>query len=292
MKCFSYFLAICLILISTACDKEQIIPGTGITDDLYGPDIRKSAKVNPNKVTGSVELFWKGGDKGSNKGNKPEELLTFLEIVAIEGTDTKDPKGEILYRVLEPDFSIHREIRAEVLDLKIDIVDSKKKGWVVARVISDSKGCAGDGHSGHDDGCGGSTDDHSGHDGGCSHDDSDDHTDDGGCSDDHTDDGGCSDDHTDDGGCSGSDSGPDTHGGTPGGGDKGNPLSGKNCRIGQIIALKTHDGGSPGMSRDGITWKWFDPEASFVPGIANISGWPHLCKKEIIGGNIVVHIRY
>lgn len=270
MKYLNHFFAICLMLcISMGCDMEQIIPWTGITDESRSLDARKSSKAdaNPLKATGSVELKWKGVDKGSNKGNKPEDLLTFLDIVAIEGTAYKDAIGEIVFTVLETDLSPHREIIAEVLDAKIALVENKKKAWVVARVISDSKGCAGGGHSGHDDACGGSSDDHSSHDGGCS------------------------DDHTDDGACAGSDSGTDTHGASPGGEDKGNPLSGKNCRIGQIIALKMHDGGSPGMSRDGITWKWFDPNASFVPAIENRSTWPHLCKKEIIEGNLVVHLR-
>ena len=290
MKNLKIFSAICLMLIITsACEEGQIIPGTGLTDEIFNMGAKKGAKVNqkPLKVTGSVELTWKGADKGSDKGNKPEDLLTFLDINAHEGPDQKNPKGEIVFTVLETDYTPHREIIAKVLDVKIaHNKNGKKSAWVVAMVISDSKGCAGNG-SLHDDSCGGSSDDPSNHDGGCSHDDSDD----GGCSDDHTDDGGCSDDHTDDGGCSGSDSGPDTHGGSPGGGDKGNPLSGKNCRTGQIIALKAHDGGSPGMSRDGITWKWFDPNASFASGIGSISSWPHLCKKEIIGGNLVVHIR-
>ena len=300
------FVIFLTLILTSACDEDQIIPGTGMTDELYSLDAKKGAKENPLKATGSVELTWKGADKGSNKGNKPEELLTFLDVVAIEGTVNKDPKGEIVYTVLETDLSLHREIIAKVLDVKIAIEGSKKKAYVVAMVISDSKGCAGDGHSGHDDACGGSSDDDSSHDGGCSHDDSDeggcsdDHTDEGGCSHDtdegsgthdDSDEGGCSDDHTDEGGCSGSDAGSDTHGGSPGGADKGNPLSGKNCRTGQIIALKMHDGGSPGMSRDGITWKWFNPEASFVPAIGNRSDWPHLCKKEIIGGNLVVHIK-
>lgn len=299
MKALKFFSAICLILIITSgCEEDRLIPGSGLTDEIFNVDAKKGAKAHQKilKVTGSVELTWKGGSKGSDKGNKPEDLLTFLDLNAHEGTDQKDPKGEIVYTVLETDYSLHREIVAEVLDVKIALDDDKKRAWVIARVISDSKGCAGDGNSGHDDSCGGASDDHSSHDGGCSHDDSDeggcsdDHTDEGGCSDDHTDEGGCTDDHTDEGGCSGSDSGSDAHGGSPGGGDKGNPMSGKNCRLGQIIVLKTHDGGSPGMSRDGITWKWF-PNTQFADGIGNTSNWPHLCKKEIIGGNIVVHLR-
>lgn len=309
MKNLNYFSAIILMLVITsACDMEQIIPGTGLTDDIYFEDARKAAKGNALKVTGSVELIWKGGTKGSDKGNKPEELLTFLDISAHGRTASKDPKGEIVYTVLEPDYSLHREIIAQVLDVQIGYEKGKEKAFVVAIVISDSKGCAGDGHSGHDDTCGGSVDDHSGHDGGCSHEDSDE----GGCSDSHTDEGGCStdvqvdvggsvdvheeggcsDEHTDEGGCSGSDSGSDDHGGSPGGSpggaDKGNPMSGKNCRIGQIIALKTHDGGLPSRSDDGITWKWF-PNTEFVNGVGETAAWPHLCKKDIIGGNIVIH---
>ena len=69
----------------------------------------------------------------------------------------------------------------------------------------------------------------------------------------------------------------------------GNPASGKNCRVGQILALKAHDGGSPGRTMDGITWKWFPAEGDFVPSIDNLPDWPHLCKKVIIEGNISVH---
>jgi len=285
MKNLKLFLATCLMLILTySCDEEQIIPGTGITDEILSMDARKGASVkqNPLKVTGSVELIWKGKDKGSDSGNKPEELLAFLDLSAFEGTGNKDPKGDIVYTVLETDLSLHREIKADVLDVLID--PDLKKGWVIALVTSDSKGCSGDGHTGHDDSCGGSGDDHSSHDGGCSHDDGDASHDDGGCS---HDDGDAS---HDEGGCSGSDSDSQDHGGSPGGEDKGNPMSGKNCRIGQIIALKMHDGGTPGISNDGITWKWFDPQSPYAPGIDNISDWPHLCKKTITGGNIVIHL--
>jgi len=299
MKTLKLFSAICLMLIITsACDESQIIPGTGLTDEVFNMDAKKGAKVKQKalKVTGSVDLTWKGGDKGSDKGNKPGDLLTFLDIYAHEGTDQEDPKGEIMYTVLETDYSLHREIIANVLDVFIDA--EGKKARVIAVVISDSKGCGGNGSSGHDDSCGGSSDDPSSHDGGCSDDHTDEggcsddtHTDEGGCSDDtHTDDGGCSDDtHTDEGGCSGSDTGSDSHGGSPGGADKGNPMSGKNCRTGQIIALKTHDGGSPGRSNDGIHWKWF--ALGDEPDINNFFEWKKLCKKEIIGGNIVVHVK-
>lgn len=283
------------LFVSVSCEKETIFPGTGITDVRSGEDARKASSNydNPFKITGTVELVWKGGTKGSDMGNKPEELLTFMEITAIGGTDIHDVRGELVYTVLETDLSLHREIKADVLGLLVDA--DQLKGWIVGMVVSDSKGCSGGGHSGHDEACAGDTGDPSSHDGGCSHDTdeggcSHDDTDEGGCSHDDTDEGGCSHDDTGEGGCSGSDGGPDTHGGSPGGAGSGNPLSGKNCRTGQIIAMKVKDLGTPGANGDHITWKWFDPNAYFVPDIDNISDWPHLCKKEIIEGNIVIHL--
>lgn len=245
------------------CEEDSIIPGTGLSDELASADARKRAGTKSRKVTGSVEVAWKGAEKGNGMGNKPEELLAFLDITAMEATDSKGTKGEIVYTVFQTDGSLHRQIVAEVRGVYIDPRDHR--GWVVAVVLSDTKGCGGNGGTGHADNCEGSGDDHSSHDGGCSH------------------------DETDDGGCSDSDVGTDVHGGSPGGGDKGNPASGKNCRLGQYLALRTHDGGSPGRTKDGITWKWFHPAGTFIPSIENIPEWPHLCKKEIMEGNIVVH---
>lgn len=268
--------------IALGCEEDRIIPGTGLSVEPFPADARKSAGIKSMKVTGTVEVNWKGADKGSNMGNKPEELLAFLDINAIESTDRKEARGEIVYTVYQTDFSLHRQIRAKVQGVYIDPGDHK--AWVVAVVLSDTKGCDGNGGSGHEDSCESSGDDPSSHDGGCSHEE----TDDGGCTHEDTDDGGCTHEETDNGGCSGSDEGSDTHGGGPGGEDNGNPASGKNCRVGQILALKTHDVGTPGRM-DGITWKWFHPAGTIIPSMDNIPEWPHLCKKDIIEGNIVIH---
>jgi len=270
-----FYLAICMfIMITAGCDENQIIPGTGTSDEFIQMDARKGAKIQPMMITGFVELVWKGENKGGDMGNKPDELRTFMDITAIEGTASKDPRGELLFTVLETDLSPHREIRAKVMDVLVD--PGQMKGWIVAVVTYDSKGCAGNGTGGHGDGCAGSGEDPSSHDGGCSHEE--------------TDEGGCTHEETDEGGCSGSDTGSGMPGGSAGSDNKGNPVSGKNCRVGQILAVKTHDGGTPGRTMDGITWKWFDPNGDFIPGTENISSWPHLCKKEIIEGNIVIHI--
>jgi len=311
-----------LITMTIGCMEENISPLPDL-ESVYGEASSLStnnvkAKLGKqSKITGFVQIEWKGGN-GGDKGNQPEEMLAFAGFEAFEGTEKKQVKGTFVYQVLKPDLTIHREITAELTGAIIEIVDEKHKAWFVGEVVSDTKGCTGDGHGGHDSGCqGGSCGGHDpgGHDGGCSGDDGTDHTDggcsnpdhddtdhtDGGCTDtDHTD-GGCTDtDHTD-GGCTDSDhtdggcSGSDHTGGSPGdhgsGGDSGmgNVLKGKNCRVGQIITVKGHDGGTPGVEGDGITWKWFSAEGSFAPDVSNINNWPHLCKKIILEGNIKIH---
>ena len=61
------------------------------------------------------------------------------------------------------------------------------------------------------------------------------------------------------------------------------------------------DGGTPGVNGDRISWKWKGP---LEPKVLQILGaiaegadvgeiqWPcKLCEKEIIGGNLTLHIR-
>jgi hypothetical protein len=68
-------------------------------------------------------------------------------------------------------------------------------------------------------------------------------------------------------------------------------VSGKNCRVGQIIAIKVHDKSAPGAESDGITWKWYAPDNTNIPTVNDVSTFVKLCKKNIIEGNIVVHTR-
>jgi len=294
------------VFVTTGCEKDPPGFNMGLSDGInelnpYLTGELKARGLSAPKATGSVEFIWKGGEKGGEMGNKPENLLAFFEFVAQEPTATQPAKGEIIYTVTKMDTTLHREIRAEVFDVLVDNVGNK--AWFIGRVVSDTKGCGGNGSGGHETGCsdsghtdeGGCGDDTS-HDGGCSHDE----TDEGGCGDDTThDEGGCGDDTThDEGGCSGDTSdeghtggmgGEPGGSGAPGGADKGNPLSGKNCRIGQLIVVKVHDVSTPGADGDGLTWKWFSPDGSFVPATDNIPYWPHLCKKTIIAGNLVIH---
>ena len=129
--------------------------------------------------------------------------------------------------------------------------------------------------------------------GGCSGSDGTTHTD-GGCS------GSDGTTHTD-GGCSGSDGGTHDDGGCAGGGSggSGGHVSGSGSRVGQFLAIKMHDVDTPAVDGDGITWKWF--AAGTAPQILDVAGvypdgyadeykWPHLCKKTILGGNLMIHL--
>lgn len=319
MKHLKATLLIFLLLTGmSACQKDE----TGLSLDYsMGTDQPglNSAGIAAKlpKATGSVEFLWKGAEKGSDMGNKPEALRAFFSFDAHEGYSITSPRGEIIYTVTYPDLSPHREIKAMVTGVAIE----GTMAWITGIVISDTKGCAGDGHGGHESGCssgsggcGEETDE--GHDGGCSDGGSEEggcsgggmdtggspggESDGGGCSDGGTDGGGCSDSGTDEGGCSDSGSGEEGNGsdmgqGSPGG-SMGNPLSGKNCRLGQVIAIKMHDKGTPGIY-DGLSWKWFSPSGAFVPSIENHGSWGQpnnqglvkLCKKTIVEGNLVVH---
>lgn len=286
------FILLLFVLGTFGCMEEPDFPGNNDVSEIY-----LKGAVKAKKATGSVEIVWKGGGKGNGMGgemsgemgNQPENLRAFLEFNAHEAIDNTGAKGDVLFLVTDQDSTIHREIKATVVNVNID--PAQGKAWFYARVISDSKGCnGGGGPGGHDTDCtgddhtdGGCGDDTS-HDGGCSHDS----TDEGGCTDDHSDGSTCTDGHTDEGGCSGSDMGNEggMDQGSPGGTGMGNPLSGKNCRTGQFILVKVHDLSTPGALQDGVAWKWYAPETTFDLSIEP----KKLCKKTIIEGNVFIHI--
>ena len=172
--------------------------------------------IGKDMATGTVEIVWKGGNGGNPE---VEPKLAFAEITAHAAYGDQLVKGEFIYQVMSVDLIPKREIIAEVHKVFVQAPNT----WAVAKVISDSKGCSGDGEtaeghsadcpgsitggpdSGHDEGCGGeddggcSGDDHSGGDtggsgGGCGDDTG---GTDGGCGEDHTDGSDCGGDHTD-----------------------------------------------------------------------------------------------
>ena len=219
------------------------------------------------KITGEVEIVWKGGmGQDSVQAAQPRRAFVLMEV--FEPSFNQLGHGTCIYTVTDEVGAIHRQI---VIEMEGAIVDkTNAKAWYRGVVVADTKGCSGGPDSGHDPGCAGDT-------GGCGEDH------------DHTS-GGCNtggEDEGHDGGCAGHDGGTDHEGGS--GGSGGMQVSGRNCRVGQLFIGKTHDGGTPGVNGDGITWKWFDADNPNAPTLDDLSTWQHLCGKTIIGGNIVVH---
>ncbi|UCF64430.1 MAG: hypothetical protein JSW33_00975 [bacterium] len=233
---------------------------------------------SPQMATGTVEVIWKGG-QGNMGGQQSDPKLAFADFNALAEYNGNPAKGEFIYRVLNSDLTLHREVFVLVENVYVN--ENQSKAWFSGEVISDSRGCSGNGGGGHSGGCSGG----------------------GGCGGGHTTpSGGCSGhDGGHDSGCSGDDGGDHSTGcpgsggsGGPGspGGSGGNGGQGAQCRVGQILAAKVHDVGTPGTNGDGITWKWFDADDPNVPAPADettVGTWPHLCKKTIIAGNLVVH---
>lgn len=266
MKTLLFTFAILLSVLLLSCNT----PIEPVEKDASG----YLAKPN-KKATGTVEVM-----RANNNGNgNQNDKIMIADFNALEEYNGNPAHGNFLFSVLNAaDSSLHRLITIDIDWVYVE--ESTNKAWFKGVVVNDTKGCAGNGSGGHDGGCEDG--------GGCSGDENGDHTE--GCTGhDSGHDSGCSGDDGDthEGGCEGG-GGQGGHGGNGGGG-----ANGKNCRVGQILAIKIHDVGTPGVNGDGITWKWFDPDDERVANqnLENIgvSNWPHLCKKTILAGNLVVH---
>lgn len=249
-------------------------------------------------TTGGLQLAWTGGH---GAGAPDVERTATAEFSLRKNADELGSRGEFVFQVLNADGTLHRRIEVSMTDVGMDDVLFPGKSWALGTVISDTRGCNGNGQGGHEEGCDGQSGGGGGgggHEPGCdgSHDEGEPcqggggetigH--DGGCSDAAT--GGCGGGGEDDGhaGCdSGGDTGCDGHSG--GGGGSGG--QGATCRVGQVLALKVHDAGTPGVDGDCIRWRWYAADDPIVTaGLpASPSAWPHLCEKTITGGNLVHH---
>ncbi|MCB0674373.1 MAG: hypothetical protein KDC59_20700 [Saprospiraceae bacterium] len=54
---------------------------------------------------------------------------------------------------------------------------------------------------------------------------------------------------------------------------------------------RLQDGGTPGTNGDAIARKWFSAMDASIPNIQSPDTWPHLCTKEILSGNLAVHVK-
>lgn len=277
----------------------------------------RPGQANEMRFSGTIDMVWPGG-KGMNAPDG--DRFAQASLAAFPGVEPGRPSsGNFAYRVItssppedcggcheDPpaaveqhpfvdDGMLHREIGVRIY--YVDIHEEEGAVRFLGTVVSDTKPCGGTGQGGggcsHDDDGGCSHDDGTSHDdGGCSHDDGTDH-DDGGCS---HDDG----DTHDDGGCSHDDGSTGGHGEPGGSGGSGSHPNGSDCRIGQVVLGWAYDAGSSRTESDRISWKWFYPDAPKVLQVdAAIASdghvaedlWPcKLCEKEIIGGNLKLHI--
>jgi hypothetical protein len=273
-----------------ACSIDMITEPGSVEPPDPGMESNVTDAVPPGTLSGSalkglgdLEVLWRGGNAPVPGGGDPTRRA-FVDFSMHDEIAGRPTRGSFVYRVVAEDLTLHREVAVAIDGVHVD--QQSRRLWFTGTVVSDSKGCAGGPGGGHDDGCtdeGCDDDGCGGHDGGCGEDHD---TGDGGCTGDHdTTDGGCADDHdTTDGGCTGDHD-------TPGGGfSGGHGASGRFCRVGQRLVGKMHDGGSPGASFDGITWRWFLPDDPALPVIEDVASWPHLCRKDILAGNLTVFV--
>jgi hypothetical protein len=271
----STLLSVLLLSCNTPIEPiEKNVPGYLAKEDCKATGTVEVMRANNNGSGGQG-----GNGGGGNNGNQDDKIM-IADFNAHEEQDGQPAHGVFLFSVLNSiDSSLHRQITIDIDWVYVE--ENTNKAWFKGVVITDTKGCAGNGSGGHDGGCEG---------GGCSGDENGDHTE--GCSGhDSGHDSGCSGDdgETHEGGCEGS-GGQGGQGGQ--GGNGGGGANGQNCRVGQILAVKVHDVGTPGTNGDGITWKWFDPDDGRVANQyleTGVNNWPHLCKKTILAGNLVVH---
>jgi len=250
-----------LILFLTGCNEDALMPDSAA---VQGTDAAIAAKNDAKalKATGEVEVYFmsnpggKSGDKHQAK-EMPEPKPRYADVIfnAHEASKNNSAKGAIAITIKDEFGAIKREIEAEVYDVEVvpGVDPDGHIAWIIAEVVKDER------HgSGHDDGS---------HDDG-SHDDG---THDDVTPDDDTHDDGTHDDH--DGGCGSDD---DSHS--------------NKSRIGDSMALVVLDGGTPGTNGDQLRWKWYGKNHPHV-SIPDHIKLGEMCNKEIIGGNLVVHVK-
>ena len=251
-----------LLFLLTGCQTDYFPPERSSNVFL---DLRDNLK--PLKTTGSIEVLLPGGSAGMSTnttgsfgrfGKRPaakpvtSTKRVFASFEAFEATEQAAAKGSFTYTVMKNGI-LERQIKADIFGVYIDPVEYR--AWFLGLVVQDTKPCVEPGE--HDENCDG----------------------------DHPEGTSCDgeDDVGHDESCSGED-----HEGGPGGSTQ---ISGKNCRMGQIIAVRLQDGGTPGTNGDDIAWKWFSALDASVPNIQSPDTWPHLCTKEILSGNLAVHVK-
>ena len=201
-----------------------------------------------------------GGENGNDNISKVGSRK-FANVVfnAHEGDLKKEAKGNIEITMKNKEGIVKRKFVADVYEVKVD--PSTHEARFLAMVISDIRSDEGD--SGHED----SGEEHTGQ-GSMNGQNGGNHTDGSHSEGDET--------HDD-----------SSHGG---GSNSDDSAHGNQSRVGQTLGVKVQDGGSPGTNGDTIGWKWYAGNNPNTPSLENHGEWKEMCLKEIIAGNLVVHL--
>jgi hypothetical protein len=263
MKTILKNLLIVLSLILAGCDKDALLPTDAELLIMQDKANSKNTDV-AMKATGEVLVTYvanPGGHNDNNQnGNDAAEGKTRFALVtfdAHEASKNKEAKGNLTIVIKDENGLTKREFKASVYDVEVTVEPGHPDAWFLARIESDIR--SDEGHSGedeHDSGAPSGNGQMNGQSNDTNHD-----------SDMH-------DEEDHEGGCN---SGDQDHG--------------NKSRLGDTIEVRVHDDDSPGTIGDLIKWKWHATNASHAPSGDNRTGWEEMCNKEIIEGNLVVHVQ-
>ena len=258
---FRYLMFVALSLFLLGCNEDALMPSDAELQSSMDEAVQKNTEKSL-KTTGDVLVTYianPGGHNDNNEnGNDASEGKTRIAQVifnAHEASTKKPAKGELTIIIKNKNGVIKREFKASVYDVVVE--PSHPDAWFLATIESDER--SDEGHSGedeHDDGATSGNGQMNGQSNDTNHD-----------SDVH-------DEDNHEGGCNSGDA------------DHGNK-----SRIGDSIEIRVHDGGSPGTNGDLIKWKWHVSNTSHAPSENDHTKWEEMCNKEIIEGNLVVHIK-
>lgn len=249
---FRYIIFVVLSLFLTGCNEDALMPDSA---EVQGTDAAIAAKNDAKalKATGEVEVTFMSnpGGKSGNNHQTKEMPEPKLRFADVIFNAHEASKNNMAKGAIA--ITIKDESGAVKREIEAEVYDVKVVPEdMIAWIIAEV--IADERHGGnHDDGT---------HDEG-THDDS--------THDDSTHDDGTHDDH--DGGCGSDD---DSHG--------------NKSRVGDSMALVVFDGGTPGTNGDQLRWKWYGENHPHV-SIPDHIELGELCQKEIISGNLVVHVK-
>jgi hypothetical protein len=269
MRTISKIFSLLFILMLLGCDDDVLMPTSVDGQDAMSSS-KNQDKVDSYKATGDVEVTFisnPGGNENGNENISKEGTQKFANVVfnAHEGDLKKEAKGNIEITMKNKEGIIKRTFVADVYEVKVNPLT--KEARFLAMVISDIR--TDEDESGHED----SEEEHTGQGSMNGGGNGGNHTDG-----DHTE----GDESHDD-----SDHGDSDHGGGCGSDDEDH---GKQSRVGQTLGVKVCDGLSPGTNGDKIGWKWYAGNNPNTPSLENNGEWAEMCLKDILAGNLVVHL--